>query len=127
MEKVPCPGLFQGKIHHLHLCRLVLMSQPHCGHWHASSAMVRQHRFCLLLIHSLSFIKLSAKKNSQIELVWLVTNMDLECMQETQTKPEGQIHFFPVLFKGYHLYDVMAERCGSSQNSAPAVPAEIDD
>ena len=50
-----------------------------------------------------------------------------ECMQETQTKPEGQIHFFPVLFKGNQLYDVMAERCGSSQNSAPAensVPAE---
>ena len=41
-------------------------------------------------------------------------------MQETQTKPEGQIHFFPVLFKGNQLYDVMAERCGSSQNSAPA-------
>lgn len=42
------------------------------------------------------------------------------CVQETQTKPEGQIHFFPVLFKGNQLYDVMAERCGSSQNSAPA-------
>ena len=41
-------------------------------------------------------------------------------VQETQTKPQGQIHFFPVLFKGNQLYDVMAERCGSSQNSAPA-------
>ena len=40
-------------------------------------------------------------------------------MQETQTKPEGQIHFFPVLFKGDKLYDLMVERCGSSQNSAP--------
>ncbi|DBB11602.1 TPA: hypothetical protein ACH3X3_006992 [Trebouxia sp. C0006] len=39
--------------------------------------------------------------------------------KETQTKPEGQIHFFPVLFKGDQLYDVMAERCGSSQNSGP--------
>lgn len=39
--------------------------------------------------------------------------------KETQTKSEGQIHFFPVLFKGDQLYDVMAERCGSSQNSAP--------
>ena len=44
----------------------------------------------------------------------------LTWMQETQTKPEGQIHFFPVLFKGNQLYEVMAERCGSSQNSAPA-------
>ncbi|KAL3139440.1 hypothetical protein ABBQ38_003770 [Trebouxia sp. C0009 RCD-2024] len=47
--------------------------------------------------------------------------------KETQTKPEGQIHFFPVLFKGNQLYDVMAERCGSSQNSAPAGPAEVED
>ena len=38
--------------------------------------------------------------------------------KETQTKPDGQIHFFPVLFNGKQLYDVMAERCGSSQGSA---------
>jgi hypothetical protein len=34
--------------------------------------------------------------------------------QETQTKPEGQIHFFPVIFNGKQLYDVMKERCGPS-------------
>lgn len=43
----------------------------------------------------------------------------LNALQETQTKPEGQIHFFPVIFNGKQLYDVMAERCGNSQNSAP--------
>lgn len=37
--------------------------------------------------------------------------------KETQTKPEGQIHFFPIIMDGKQLYDVMAERCGSSQNS----------
>ena len=40
-------------------------------------------------------------------------------VQETQTKPEGQIHFFPALFNGKQLYDVMVERCGPSQNSLP--------
>lgn len=59
--------------------------------------------------------------------MWLVENMAFDFVQETQTKPEGQIHFFPVLFKGNQLYDVMAERCGSSQNSAPAGPAEVED
>lgn len=39
--------------------------------------------------------------------------------QETQTKPEGQIHFFPVIFNGKQLYDVMVERCGTSTNSLP--------
>uniref|UniRef100_A0A383VVU7 DUF3119 family protein n=1 Tax=Tetradesmus obliquus TaxID=3088 RepID=A0A383VVU7_TETOB len=39
--------------------------------------------------------------------------------KETQTKPEGQIHFFPVIFNGRQLYDVMVERCGPSQNSMP--------
>lgn len=39
--------------------------------------------------------------------------------KETQTKPEGQIHFFPVIFNGRQLYDVMVERCGPSQNSGP--------
>lgn len=40
-------------------------------------------------------------------------------LQETQTKPEGQIHFFPIIFNGKQLYDVMVERCGPSQNSGP--------
>ena len=39
--------------------------------------------------------------------------------QETQTKPEGQIHFFPVIFNGKEVYETMVERCGSSQNSGP--------
>jgi hypothetical protein len=39
--------------------------------------------------------------------------------QETQTKPEGQIHFFPIIFNGKQLYDVMAERCGESATSGP--------
>lgn len=39
--------------------------------------------------------------------------------KETQTKPEGQIHFFPVIFNGKPLYDVMVERCGPSQTSSP--------
>eukprot|EP01025_Chloroclados_australasicus_P053061 TRINITY_DN6208_c0_g1_i3.p2 TRINITY_DN6208_c0_g1~~TRINITY_DN6208_c0_g1_i3.p2 ORF type:complete len:199 (-),score=25.07 TRINITY_DN6208_c0_g1_i3:459-1055(-) len=39
--------------------------------------------------------------------------------KETQTKPEGQVHFFPVIFNGKQVYDVMVERCGQSQNSGP--------
>lgn len=39
--------------------------------------------------------------------------------KETQTKPEGQIHFFPCLFDGRQLYAVMLERCGPSVNSGP--------
>ncbi|CAK8563402.1 unnamed protein product [Lathyrus sativus] len=39
--------------------------------------------------------------------------------KETQTKPEGQIHFFPIIFNGKQLYDVMVERAGSSKTSAP--------
>lgn len=39
--------------------------------------------------------------------------------KETQTKPEGQIHFFPVIFNGKQLYDVMVERAGPSQTSGP--------
>jgi len=39
--------------------------------------------------------------------------------KETQTKPEGQIHFFPVIFNGKEVYETMVERCGSSQNSGP--------
>ncbi|CAI9100144.1 OLC1v1037084C1 [Oldenlandia corymbosa var. corymbosa] len=39
--------------------------------------------------------------------------------KETQTRPEGQVHFFPVIFNGKQLYDVMVERCGPSKTSAP--------
>jgi hypothetical protein len=39
--------------------------------------------------------------------------------KETQTKPEGQIHFFPLIFNGKQVYDVMVERCGPSQGSSP--------
>ncbi|KAG9449615.1 hypothetical protein H6P81_009580 [Aristolochia fimbriata] len=39
--------------------------------------------------------------------------------KETQTKPEGQIHFFPVIFNGKELYDVMVERAGPSKTSGP--------
>ncbi|KAG9159277.1 hypothetical protein Leryth_026445 [Lithospermum erythrorhizon] len=39
--------------------------------------------------------------------------------KEMQTKPEGQVHFFPVIFNGKQLYDVMVERCGTSQTSGP--------
>ncbi|CAH9125013.1 unnamed protein product [Cuscuta epithymum] len=39
--------------------------------------------------------------------------------KERQTKPEGQVHFFPVIFNGKHLYDVMVERCGISKTSGP--------
>ena len=39
--------------------------------------------------------------------------------KETQTKPEGQIHFFPIIFDGKKLYDTMLERCGKTQNSGP--------
>ncbi|KAK9905698.1 hypothetical protein WJX75_004763 [Coccomyxa subellipsoidea] len=39
--------------------------------------------------------------------------------KETQTKPEGQIHFFPIIFNSKQLYSLMVERCGASQNSGP--------
>ncbi|KMZ61885.1 hypothetical protein ZOSMA_4G01740 [Zostera marina] len=39
--------------------------------------------------------------------------------KETQTKPEGQVHFFPVIANGKQLYDVMVERAGSSKTSGP--------
>ncbi|CAN6237827.1 unnamed protein product [Urochloa humidicola] len=39
--------------------------------------------------------------------------------KESQTKPEGQIHFFPVIFNGRQLYDVMVERAGPSKTSGP--------
>ncbi|KAL2979070.1 hypothetical protein AAZX31_13G151600 [Glycine max] len=40
--------------------------------------------------------------------------------KESQTKPEGQIHFFPIIFQnGKQLYDVMVERAGPSKTSGP--------
>ncbi|CAN6455113.1 unnamed protein product [Victoria cruziana] len=37
--------------------------------------------------------------------------------KEKQTKPEGQVHFFPVIFNGRQLYDVMVERAGPTKTS----------
>ncbi|GFR47179.1 hypothetical protein Agub_g8872 [Astrephomene gubernaculifera] len=39
--------------------------------------------------------------------------------KENKTRPEGQVHFFPIIFNGKQLYDVMVERCGPSKNSGP--------
>ena len=36
--------------------------------------------------------------------------------RETQTKPEGQIHFFPVIFDVETLEKTMTERCGGPRN-----------
>ena len=38
--------------------------------------------------------------------------------KETQTKPEGQIHFFPIIFDNEVLYETMKARCGKSKTSA---------
>jgi hypothetical protein len=43
--------------------------------------------------------------------------------KETQTRPEGQIHFFPIIFEGKELYNVMLERCGPSKGSSPSARA----
>lgn len=47
--------------------------------------------------------------------------------KETQTKPEGQIHFFPIIFDGKALYDVMRERCGPSVGSGGGRREDDDD
>jgi hypothetical protein len=39
--------------------------------------------------------------------------------KETQTKPEGQIHFFTIICNGKQLYDVLVERAGPSKTSGP--------
>lgn len=39
--------------------------------------------------------------------------------KESQTKPEGQIHFFPIIFNGKQMYDVLVERAGPSKTSVP--------
>ena len=50
-------------------------------------------------------------------------NLDTEVHELTQCSGSDgvpvhvQIHFFPIIFNGKQLYDVMAERCGTSQNS----------
>eukprot|EP00244_Chara_vulgaris_P000158 TRINITY_DN1022_c0_g1_i13.p1 TRINITY_DN1022_c0_g1~~TRINITY_DN1022_c0_g1_i13.p1 ORF type:complete len:264 (-),score=33.25 TRINITY_DN1022_c0_g1_i13:131-922(-) len=43
----------------------------------------------------------------------------LAYFKETQTKPEGQIHFFPVTADGKRLYELMVAKWGSSKNSLP--------
>ncbi|KXZ56286.1 hypothetical protein GPECTOR_1g250 [Gonium pectorale] len=39
--------------------------------------------------------------------------------KENKTKPEGQVHFFPIIFNGKQLYEAMVERCGPSKGSGP--------
>lgn len=51
--------------------------------------------------------------------LWWPSFPVLVYFKETQTKPEGQIHFFPVIFNGKQLYDVMVERAGPSKTSGP--------
>ncbi|CAA0814641.1 Unknown protein [Striga hermonthica] len=51
--------------------------------------------------------------------LWWPTFPILVYFKETQTKPEGQIHFFPVIFNGKQLYDVLVKRCGPSKTSGP--------
>ncbi|CAN4122968.1 unnamed protein product [Withania somnifera] len=51
--------------------------------------------------------------------LWWPTFPILVYFKEKQTKPEGQVHFFPVIFNEKQLYDVMVERCGPSKTSGP--------
>ncbi len=41
----------------------------------------------------------------------LASNIFMACVHGVQ------IHFFPIIFNGKQLYDVMEERCGETQNS----------
>eukprot|EP00227_Mantoniella_beaufortii_P003685 CAMPEP_0197617602 /NCGR_PEP_ID=MMETSP1326-20131121/61115_1 /TAXON_ID=1155430 /ORGANISM="Genus nov. species nov., Strain RCC2288" /LENGTH=273 /DNA_ID=CAMNT_0043186497 /DNA_START=35 /DNA_END=856 /DNA_ORIENTATION=+ len=41
--------------------------------------------------------------------------------KETQTRPEGQPHFFPIIMDGKKLYEVMLERFPPSMNPKPPV------
>ncbi len=50
----------------------------------------------------------------------MVMRATLCVAQETQTKPEGQVHFFIVLSDGKKVYETMLERCGPTQNSGRA-------
>ncbi|XP_057805477.1 uncharacterized protein LOC131020579 [Salvia miltiorrhiza] len=51
--------------------------------------------------------------------LWWPSFPILVYFKETQTKPEGQIHFFPVIFNGKQLYNALVERCGPSKTSGP--------
>ncbi|KAJ8540922.1 hypothetical protein K7X08_001738 [Anisodus acutangulus] len=51
--------------------------------------------------------------------LWWPSFPILVYFKEKQTKPEGQIHFFPVIFNGKQLYGAMVERCGPSKTSGP--------
>ncbi|KAL8057122.1 hypothetical protein ABFX02_04G163900 [Erythranthe guttata] len=51
--------------------------------------------------------------------LWWPSFPILVYFKETQTKPEGQIHFFPVIFNGEQLYNAMKEKCGPSKTSVP--------
>ncbi|XP_071686121.1 uncharacterized protein [Rutidosis leptorrhynchoides] len=51
--------------------------------------------------------------------LWWPSFPILVYFKEAQTKPEGQVHFFPVIFNGKQLYDVMVERAGPSKTSTP--------
>ncbi|XP_047955429.1 uncharacterized protein LOC125201387 [Salvia hispanica] len=52
--------------------------------------------------------------------LWWPSFPILVYFKETQTKPEGQIHFFPVIFNGKQLYNALVERCGPSKTSGPS-------
>jgi len=41
--------------------------------------------------------------------------------KETQTKPEGQVHFFPIIMDGKKLYEQMLSKMGPSKNAKPAL------
>lgn len=41
--------------------------------------------------------------------------------KETQTKSEGQPHFFPIIMDGKKLYEVMLDRMPASQNAKPSI------
>ena len=43
--------------------------------------------------------------------------------KETQTKSDGQPHFFPIIMDGKKLYEVMLERMPESVNAKPS-PSE---
>lgn len=42
-------------------------------------------------------------------------------LQEDQTKPEGQIHFFPIIFDGKQLYEVGPALCTTLLLSSQAL------
>ncbi|CAI5937704.1 unnamed protein product [Closterium sp. NIES-64] len=50
---------------------------------------------------------------------WWASFPVLVYFKETQTRPEGQVHFFPIIANGKQRYDVMVERCGAYENTCP--------